>query len=83
MECDVNRMWLLRFYYADQRQANGGIFVPPDAPAHAATYLELAQDVEQRPWNYTFVKGVGYTAFDDAENMVDIGVEAPTGYSRK
>ncbi|KAJ4415142.1 hypothetical protein N0V82_007512 [Gnomoniopsis sp. IMI 355080] len=60
-----------RFYFADQRQSDGGASVPPDGPAHASTYLQLAEDKEQRPWYFTFVKDIGYVSFDEAANLVD------------
>lgn len=66
-----------RFYFADQRQNDGSASVPPDGPAHASTYLQLAEDVEQRPWNFTFVKDTGYVAFDEAANLVDSNFKGP------
>jgi len=53
-----------RFYYADERKADG---TPPyndiDGAAHAKHYVELADGDKQGPWQQTFVKGVGYKAF--------------------
>jgi hypothetical protein len=57
-----------RFYYADQREADG---VPMwhgiDAEAHGEEYVKLAKDPEQEPWLYTFVRGEGYKKFEAAE----------------
>lgn len=36
-------------------------------PAHAALYLELANDPKQRPWQQTFVKDKGYVEFPRVE----------------
>jgi hypothetical protein len=52
-----------RFYYVDERQADGGPSVPVDGPAAGEAYVELAEAKEQRPWWYTFVKGKGYVDF--------------------
>ncbi|KAJ3542794.1 hypothetical protein NM208_g401 [Fusarium decemcellulare] len=53
-----------RFYYADQRQADGS---PAnnniDGPAHAELYAQLVETGPQGPWQQTFVKGQGYTKF--------------------
>ena len=60
-----------RFYYADERWDDGASPLNEiDGPAHGKEYLELARDPKQRPWDYTFVKGIGYKAFTprDAEN---------------
>lgn len=56
---------MLRFYYVDQRQSDGGITYPTGAEAHANTFLELAQDPKQRSWHYTFVDGKGYVDFEE------------------
>ncbi|KAK9370587.1 hypothetical protein V1509DRAFT_616242 [Lipomyces kononenkoae] len=53
-----------RFYYADERNPNGSpVGSSPDAKAHAEAYFQLAEDPEQRPWDYTFVKFKGFTKF--------------------
>lgn len=52
-----------RFYYADERQANGGPTIPVSGPAAAEAYIELAEKEEQGPWNYTFMEGKGYVEF--------------------
>ena len=52
-----------RFYYADERQEDGGPTIPVGGPAAAEAYLELAEDKNQRETNYTFVKGKGYVDF--------------------
>jgi hypothetical protein len=56
-----------RFYYGDQRNANGGPIGSVDGEAHAKLYWELAEDKTQRPWMQTFVKDVGYLDFDKKE----------------
>ena len=56
-----------RFYYADERQADGGVSIPPDGSAAAEAYVELAEDGEQRAWEYTFVKGKGYVEFKETK----------------
>jgi hypothetical protein len=54
-----------RFYYADERQADGGPTIPVSGPAAGAAYIELAEKAEQGPWNYTFMNGKGYVEFKD------------------
>jgi hypothetical protein len=54
-----------RFYYADERQPDGGVSIPVSGPAAAEAYVELAEDGEQRAWEYTFVKGKGYVEFKE------------------
>jgi hypothetical protein len=51
---------MLRFYYADQRQTDGGPSIPVDGEAAGEVYVELAEKKEQGPWNYTFIKGKGH-----------------------
>ena len=54
----------LRFYYADERQADGSpAGTAIDGPAHADIYTELAEGTTQGPWQQTFVKGIGYKSF--------------------
>ncbi|KAK5112200.1 hypothetical protein LTR85_011633 [Meristemomyces frigidus] len=53
-----------KFYYADDRKADGSPKYRVSGPAHADLYLELAQGKTQGPWMQTFVQGVGYTKFD-------------------
>ncbi|KAK8862343.1 short chain type dehydrogenase [Apiospora arundinis] len=52
-----------KFYYADQRQPDGGPTIPVDGEAHAKLYVDLAKDTEQRQWDHTFVDGQGYVEF--------------------
>ncbi len=55
-----------RFYYADERTSSGSpVFMDIDGPAAAIAYLKLAEQKEQGPWLYTFVKGEGYKDFGD------------------
>jgi len=57
-----------KFYYADERKAEGGAAFKIDGDAHAKLYLELAEGKEQGPWQQTFVKGVGYKSFPVSDN---------------
>ncbi|OTA60750.1 hypothetical protein K449DRAFT_383480 [Hypoxylon sp. EC38] len=53
-----------RFFYADQRQADGQIIgAALDAPAHGEFYAQLANHEGNVPWHATFVKGKGYVQF--------------------
>lgn len=52
-----------RFYYADERKADGSAAFGVDGPAHGELYTELAEESTQRPWQQTFVKGIGYKEF--------------------
>ena len=53
-----------RFYYADERKADGSPAVSGvDGEAHAELFLQLADGESQGPWQQTFVKGVGYKQF--------------------
>jgi hypothetical protein len=52
-----------RFYYADERKADGKPAGGVDGPAHADYYLKLVEDKEQGAWHSTFVKGAGYVQF--------------------
>jgi hypothetical protein len=53
-----------RFYYVDERKADGS---PPysgiSGEAHGTYFVELSEGKEQGPWHQTFVKGQGYTRF--------------------
>lgn len=54
-----------RFYYVDERTPEGGATnLAVDGAAHAAEFWRLSHEVEgQGPWDWTFVKGVGYVPF--------------------
>jgi hypothetical protein len=53
-----------RFYYADERKADGGPAGGAiDGQAHADLYLRLAEGKTQGPWLQTFVKESGYVDF--------------------
>lgn len=53
-----------RFYYADERKADGSpAYSDISGEAHAEQYLLLAEGKEQGPWQQTFVKDVGYKRF--------------------
>jgi hypothetical protein len=60
----VRRLNYCRFYYGDERKADGTAKYRVDGEAHAKLYWELAEDKTQGPWMQTFVKGAGYTNFD-------------------
>ena len=53
-----------RFYYADERKADGSAIFKVSGEAHGKHFWELAEAKTQGPWMQTFVKGVGYTKFD-------------------
>ncbi|KAF2497638.1 putative short-chain dehydrogenase [Lophium mytilinum] len=52
-----------KFYYADERQPDGGPTIPVNGPAAGKMYVELAENPEQGPWDYTFIDGKGYVEF--------------------
>ncbi|KAJ5915137.1 hypothetical protein N7454_011249 [Penicillium verhagenii] len=54
-----------KFYYADERKADGTPKYRVDGGAHADLYWELAHGETQGPWLQTFVHGQGYKRFDD------------------
>lgn len=56
-----------RFYYGDERLANGDFASGAiSGVAHAERYWELSQDRKQRQWMDTFVAGQGYKEFPKA-----------------
>lgn len=52
-----------RFYYVDDRKADGSAKYKIDGEAHAELFDELVEAKEQRSWLQTFVKDVGYKSF--------------------
>lgn len=57
-------LMLNRFFYADERQADGSIKgMQIDGDAHADFYAQLASGEGEVPWHATFVKGQGYVKF--------------------
>lgn len=61
---ESNKFPGVRFYYADERKADGApAYGAIDGEAHAELYTSLARSTTQGPWLQTFVKGVGYKAF--------------------
>lgn len=57
-----------RFYYGDQRHPDGEpLPTGLSGPAHAETYFKLAENLEQGPWQQTFVEGIGYREFPKKE----------------
>ena len=58
------QLTIYRFYYADQRKADGkAVYSAIDGDAHAELFLELAEGKLQGPWQQTFVSGTGYKDF--------------------
>lgn len=55
---------ICRFYYVDERRADGAAIFKVDREAHGKLCWELAEAKTQGPWLQTFVKGVGYKNFD-------------------
>ncbi|KAF1807953.1 putative short chain type dehydrogenase [Eremomyces bilateralis CBS 781.70] len=55
-----------KFYYADERKADGAARYQISGDAHAELYWDLAHGKTQGPWMQTFVQGVGYKKFDSA-----------------
>ncbi|KAI0867632.1 hypothetical protein GGS24DRAFT_484991 [Hypoxylon argillaceum] len=52
------------FYYVDERAESGSpMYKGVTAEPHAVEFLKLAQSPEQGPWQWTFSKEKGYTAF--------------------
>ena len=61
------RLTFCRFYYADQRQADGKpVYSAIDGDAHAELFLGLAEEKVQGPWQQTFVSGTGYKDFGNS-----------------
>ncbi|KAK1985476.1 hypothetical protein LZ30DRAFT_708375 [Colletotrichum cereale] len=52
-----------KFYYVDERKADGSAAFKIDGEAHAKLFLGLAEEKTQGPWLQTFVKGAGYKDF--------------------
>ena len=52
-----------RFYYGDERKADGSAAFKIDGDAHRQLYVELAEEAKQLHWLQTFVKGKGYVDF--------------------
>ncbi|KAF5002846.1 hypothetical protein FDECE_10508 [Fusarium decemcellulare] len=54
----------IRFFYADQRQADGNMGgMQLDGNAHGEFFVQLARQEEDVPWHATFVPGRGYVKF--------------------
>ncbi|KAH8734759.1 hypothetical protein BGZ61DRAFT_382437 [Ilyonectria robusta] len=52
-----------KFYYVDERKADGSAAFKIDGEAHAKLFWELTEAKTQGPWLQTFVKGAGYKDF--------------------
>ena len=62
VDCLLTRV--ARFFYADERTADGKIKgMALDGVAHAEFYAELAKHQAKLPWQATFVKDKGYVQF--------------------
>lgn len=60
----VSRLTQDRFYYADERYADGApAYSGVNGEAHGRFYAELAEHKFQGPWQQTFVKDIGYKHF--------------------
>lgn len=59
----VVELTAFRFYYVDERKADGTAKYRVDGEAHGKHFLELAEANTQGPWLQTFVKGAGYKDF--------------------
>jgi hypothetical protein len=60
----IDRLMAYRFYYVDERLADGKpMLTGLGGDAHATHFLELSEAKEQREWQQTFVKGQGYIKF--------------------
>jgi hypothetical protein len=53
-----------RFYYVDERKADGTAIFKVNGEAHGKLFWDLAEAGTQGPWLQTFVNGVGYKNFD-------------------
>ena len=60
----VSELTLCRWYYGDERRADGAPIFKVNGDAHAKLYWELAEAKTQGPWMQTFVKDVGYKNFE-------------------
>lgn len=57
-------MFVISFYYADERQADGSPMGKNiGGENHGDFYYELANKKEQGPWDATFTLGKGYVDF--------------------
>jgi hypothetical protein len=57
-------MYMTRFFYADERNADGSVKGNAlDGPAHADFYAKLVDHEGSVPWLATFVKDKGYVQF--------------------
>ena len=59
---------MYRFYYADERKADGAAKYKVSGPAHGEYYLSLAKGEKQGPWLATFVDGEGYKDFGETSD---------------
>ena len=61
----VEVLTVRRFYYVDERKADGTAKYKVDGEAHGKIFWELAAANAQGPWLQTFVKDEGYKDFDN------------------
>ena len=64
LNTQMEGLTVCRFYYVDERKADGTAAFKVDGDAHGSLLWELAAAKKQGPWLQTFVKGVGYQSFD-------------------
>lgn len=58
-----------RFYYVDERKADGTAKYRVDGEAHGKIFWELSEAKTQGPWLQTFVQGTGYKNFDSSYQL--------------
>jgi len=70
MEKVTEQFLFARFYYADERRADGSpMYGDIGGSAAGKFYVELAETASQGPWQQTFVDNVGYKSFERATSL--------------
>ncbi|TVY85214.1 hypothetical protein LSUE1_G000761 [Lachnellula suecica] len=54
----------IKFYYGDERKADGSAIFKVNGEAHGKFYLELAEGKSQGPWKQTFVNGASGAKYE-------------------
>ncbi|KAJ4302974.1 hypothetical protein N0V90_001865 [Kalmusia sp. IMI 367209] len=76
-----------RFFYADERKADGTADGEIDGPYHGEFYAHLASHEGNVPWQATFVKDKGYVYFDpksiDLDKVWEMNQEVQAGIAKK
>lgn len=62
----VEGLTITRYYYVDERKADGTAKFKVDGDAHGRHFWDLAEAKSQGPWMQTFVAGEGYKNFDNS-----------------